>query len=194
MEIVNNKLVVDVDGSTMQVPLPEVAGTSKVKAWKVPTAYKAGGLFVAVTQPGQPEEIPACDPASAEFLGEVELEASDAGKLSAAKAAKLVEINTACEAAGSALLAGYPEAEVKTWPQQAAEAAALDADPAASAPLLTAIAAGRGLDVAELVARVLAKEALYKTAAGGLLGQRQALEDAIDAATTIEAVGAISWP
>lgn len=186
MKIEDGKLVVEIDGTTMQVPMPAVAGASRVKAWKVPEAYRPGRLFVAITPPGQAEEVPACSPAAAQFLGELVLEPAGAAALQASRAAKLAEINAACDAAGRALIKCYPDVEVKTWPQQAAEAAALQADPEAAAPLLTKIAADRGLTVADLAARVQAKEAAFKDAAGGLLGMRQALEDRIDAAASAE--------
>lgn len=186
MKIENGKLIVQIDGSTMQVPMPDVAGASQVKAWKVPEAYRPGKLFVSITRPGQAEEIPACSPSAAQFLGELTLEPADSAALQAAKAAKLVEINDACDLAGKAVLKGYPDVEIKTWPQQAAEADALAADPQAAAPLLTKIAGDRGLPVTDLAARVQIKEAAFKAAAGGLLGMRQALEDQIDAAATVE--------
>lgn len=186
MKIENGKLVVEIDGTTMQVPMPDVAGNSRVKAWKVPEAYRPGKLFVSVTQPGRSEEVPACAPDAAQFLGELVLEAADTAAFAAAKAAKLAEINAACDLAGKAVLKGYPDVEIKTWPQQAAEAAAFQADPQATVPLLAKIAADRGLTLADLAARVQAKEAAFKAAAGGLLGMRQALEDQIDAAEAPE--------
>lgn len=186
MRIENGKLIVNIDGTTMQVPMPDVAGASRVKAWQVPETYRPGKLFVAVTQPGQPEEVPACDPSAARLLGELVLEPADSAALVAAKAAKLAEINAACDLAGAAVLKGYPDVEIKTWPQQAAEAAILAADPQADTPLLSKIATDRGLSVADLAARVQTKEAAFKAAAGGLLGMRQALEDQIDAATSVE--------
>ena len=150
MQIQDGNLVVEVEGSTMTVPLPEVATAAKVKAYLVPEAYRPGRLFVSVTIPGQPEEVPACGQDLVELLGEDTLEASDAAILNAAKAAKLTEINAECQKAVAALAKDYPESEVQSWPQQVKEATALSADPQADAPLLTAIATARGLPVAEL--------------------------------------------
>ena len=191
MKIEDGKLVVNLDGTTMRVPMPAVAGTSKVKAWRVPEAYRPGRLFVSIIRPGQPEEVPACSLAATQFLGELTLEPADDAALKAAKAAKLAEINAACDLAGQAILSGYPDVEVKTWPQQAAEAAAFQADTQASVPLLSKIASDRGLTVTDLAARVQAKEAAFKAAAGGLLGMRQALEDQIDAAASVEDLAGI---
>lgn len=193
MQIENGNLVVEVEGSTMTVPLPEVATAAKVKAYLVPEAYRPGRLFISVTVPGQPEDVPACSQDLVELLGEGILEASDAAILNAAKAAKLTEINAECQKAVAALAADYPDSEVQSWPQQVKEATALAADAGADAPLLTAIATARGLPVAELASRVLDKMNAYAAASGVIIGRRQAAEDAIGAAASLEDLSAISW-
>ena len=193
MQIQDGNLVVEVEGSTMTVPLPEVATAAKVKAYLVPEAYRPGRLFVSVTVPGQPEDVPACSQDLVELLGEDILEASDAAILNAAKAAKLTEINAECQKAVAALAADYPDSEVQSWPQQVKEAMALSADPQADAPLLTAIATARGLPVAELASRVLGKMNAYAAASGALIGRRQAAEDLIDLASSAEDVAFIAW-
>lgn len=193
MQIQDGNLVVEVEGSTMTVPLPEVATAAKVKAYLVPEAYRPGRLFVSVTVPGQPEDVPACSQDLVELLGEDILEASDAAILNAAKAAKLTEINAECQKAVAALAADYPDSEVQSWPQQVKEATALSADPQSDAPLLTAIAAARGLPAAELASRVLGKMNAYAGASGALIGRRQAAEDLIDVAATPEDVAGIAW-
>jgi len=193
MEIQNGNLVVEVEGATMTVPLPEVVTTAQVKAYLVPEAYRPGRLFVSVTEPGQAEEIPACDQSLVEQLGEATLEPSDSAMLEAARAAKRMEINAACDAAVATLAASYPEREIQSWPQQVKEAEALASDMDAPAPLLAAIAATRGLPVSELAGRVLSKMAAYAQASGALIGLRQALEDTLEDAETIEAVVAITF-
>lgn len=193
MQIENGNLVVEVEGSTMTVPLPEVATAAKVKAYLVPEAYRPGRLFISVTVPGQPEDVPACSQDLVELLGEDILEASDAAILNAAKAAKLTEINAECQKAVAALAADYPDSEVQSWPQQVKEATALAADAGADAPLMTAIATERGLPVAELASRVLDKMNAYAAASGSLIGRRQAAEDLIDVAATPEDVAGIVW-
>ena len=193
MKIENGSLVVMVDGVEKTVPLPTITADAKVKAWIVPTDYRADGLFVAVTQKGASEEIPACDLASCEFLGEVEFDAGDEAKLEAVKAAKRIEINAACDIAVASLAASYPEREVQSWPQQVKEAEALAADPQAQAPLLAAIAEARSLPLAELASRVLGKMNAYAAASGSLIGRRQAAEDLIDLASSAEDVAFIAW-
>ena len=193
MKIENGSLVVTVNGSEKTVPLPAVAADAKVKAWAVPTDYRADGLFVAVTQKGESEEIPACDLSACEFLGELELDAGDDAKLEAVKAAKRLEINDACTAAVASLAASYPEREIQSWPQQVKEAEALTNNAEAATPLLAAIADARGLPVAELASRVLGKMNAYAAASGSLIGRRQAAEDLIDLAASPEDVASIAF-
>lgn len=106
----------------------------------------------------------------------------------------------ACAATGlAALSAAYPSGEVQSWAQQAREAEALAIDPSASAPLLAAISAARGVPLYTLAARVRAKVQAYAVASGRIIGQRQALEDAINAVDlsapdAAERLEAIQWP
>lgn len=193
MKIENGSLVVTVDGVEKTIPLPTITSDAKVKAWAVPADYRADGLFVAVTQKGASEEIPACDLVACEFLGEVEFDAGDEAKLEAVKAAKRAEINAACDIAVASLAASYPEREVQSWPQQVKEAEALAADPQAQAPLLAAIAEARSLPLAELASRVLGKMNAYAAASGALIGRRQAAEDLIDLASSAEDVASVAW-
>lgn len=193
MKIENDSLVVTVDGVEHTLPLPAVATDAKVKAWRVPVEYRTDGVFVAVTEQGRPEDIPACNLADCECLGELALDAGEAARLEAVKAAKHLEINQACNAAVASLAASYPEREIQSWPQQVKEAEALAANPQAAAPLLTAIAGARSLPVEDLASRVLAKMAAYAAASGALIGRRQAAEDRIDLAASSEDVAAIAW-
>ncbi|WP_240801366.1 hypothetical protein [Vogesella mureinivorans] len=105
-------------------------------------------------------------------------------------------INAASNNALQALTAAYPEREINSWPQQEREARSLEQDVSAAVPLLSAIASARGLDVAELAARVREKSDAFAIASGAIIGRRQALEDVLaaidldapDAASQIEAV------
>lgn len=109
------------------------------------------------------------------------------------------QINSEAAAALAQLSAAYPDGEVQSWPQQTREAEALAADPQVPAPLLTAIATARGLSVTELASRVLAKVQAYAVVSGQIIGQRQALEDAITAVDlaapdAADQLAAIQWP
>ena len=107
------------------------------------------------------------------------------------KAAKLSEINAAADRAISKLTATYPNREISTFDKQESEARAYAADPTASTPLLSALAQARGISLPELVERVLAKADAFAVASGSIIGQRQALEDRLDACTTLEEVQGI---
>ena len=189
MNIENGTLTVE----DRTVVLPAIQADALVRVWSVPPEYRENRLFVAVILPGQPDEIPACSLADAEYLGELEYPAAEAHKLEAAKAAKLVELNAGCERALSSLTASYPPGELQSWPQQVKEADDLAANPQAETPLLTAIATARGLTVAELVERVRLKAEAYAQLSGSAIGRRQALEDLLALAQTLEDVGAIVW-
>lgn len=108
-----------------------------------------------------------------------------------AKVAKLAEINSACNAAMKEYVKDYPDLEIDTFDEQLKEAMAYSADNTAETPVLTIISEKRGLTLSELVQRVLAKADEFKTAAASAVGQRQALNDRLQLATTVEEVQAI---
>lgn len=112
--------------------------------------------------------------------------------LDEAKAAKLSEINAVADRAIATLTATYPDREISTFDKQESEARAYAADATASTPLLSALAQARGIPLSDLVGRVLAKADVFAVASGSIIGQRQALEDRLDACTTLEEVQGIT--
>lgn len=70
-----------VDG--VSYPIPPLPVPAKVKVWAVPEDYRSGGVFIAVTPYGEPEEYPAC--ASPVLIGEVEIDPDREAVLDAAK-------------------------------------------------------------------------------------------------------------
>lgn len=108
------------------------------------------------------------------------------------KTAKLSEINAAADRTIATLTATYPDREISTFDKQESEARAYAADPTASTPLLSALAQARGIELSELVQRVIAKADILAMASGSIIGQRQALEDRLDTCTTVEDVQAIT--
>ena len=112
--------------------------------------------------------------------------------LEEAKAAKLAEINAAADRALSKLTATYPDREIATFDKQEAEARAYAADPTAATPLLSALSQARGMELPELVRRVIAKADAFAVASGSIIGQRQALEDRLNACATLEEVEALT--
>lgn len=80
------------------------------------------------------------------------------------------------------IASGYPPSERESWPVQTAEARALLADPKAATPWTDAAATARSLDRTELAARIVSKDAAYRSIHGALTGIRQRIEDDIGAA------------
>lgn len=189
MKIENAVLIV----GAVSVSLPLLGTDAVVHAWRVPAEYRENGLFVAVDGPGQPGEIPACDPRKTEYLGALDYPAAESEALKAAKLRKLADINALCDADLDAFSRTYPAGEVQSWSQQVKEAEALAVDPAAPAPLLAAIAAERGITLEDLASRVHVKMAAYAQLSGALIGRRQAAEDQIEAAPTLAELEAVTW-
>lgn len=112
-------------------------------------------------------------------------------ELAELKTAKLAEINVAYQQAIAEMTPGYPDDERLTFDKQEAEARAWLADSSASTPFVDALAAGRQMDKAELVKRIIAKADAFALASGSLTGQRQRYEDFLKNAQDAEAVKAI---
>jgi hypothetical protein len=58
----------------------------------------------------------------------------------------------------------------------------------ANCPLLSRLAKARGVELSDLVSRVMKKHTAFSNISGSIIGQRQAYEDKIDACTSIEEV------
>jgi hypothetical protein len=101
------------------------------------------------------------------------------------------EIESQYKSAVAQLTAGYDDKEISSWPQQAEEAKARNANPNAELPLVAAIAAARGMDLSEMVTRILQKEAAFKPAFGTILGTKQARLLALESAQTLEEMQAV---
>lgn len=113
--------------------------------------------------------------------------------LERAKSDAMQRINVGYEAEMGAILNSYPQAETLTWDKQEREARAWQADNTVATPYIDALAAGRSMDKAELVSRIIAKADAWVSLSGAATGKRQALEDSVTAATTIEEANAIQW-
>lgn len=85
------------------------------------------------------------------------------------------EVRTEAARRLDAIGAPYSPQERETWATQVTEAKAVLADANALTPLLTALAAADGTDVATFAAKVLAKEAAFATAAGAILAAQRTL-------------------
>lgn len=91
----------------------------------------------------------------------------------------------------AAIKDGVVQEEIDTFATQEKEALAYQADNTADVPLISGLAAVRGLTVAELAARVLGHAAAYKAAMAQVMGKKHLLEDQVAAALTIEDLEAI---
>ncbi|WP_322889301.1 MULTISPECIES: hypothetical protein [unclassified Yoonia] len=69
----------------------------------------------------------------------------------------------------SAIASGYSPIERETWPVQVEEAKAIKADPDAVTPMLSHLAAARGLTVDQMADRVLDLNAVFATATGQIM-------------------------
>lgn len=107
------------------------------------------------------------------------------------KTEKLAEINEKCDTALKAMTPTYPDRELLTFDQQKQEALAYTADPSSSCPLLSPLAAARGISLELLCQKVIAKATAFSAISGALIGQRQAYEDQLELCETKEAVAAI---
>lgn len=94
----------------------------------------------------------------------------------AEKAAKLEEANEWFENATKQLVAGIPDIEQKSWPQQLNEAYGVR-----PLSMLLSMADGRGISVDDLIAKIKHKADLYNQFYGYLQGKRDAVEDQIKA-------------
>ena len=79
----------------------------------------------------------------------------------------------------SKLTKQYPPIEVSSWDQQKEEAKALKKDPLANTPMLSRIAARRGVAVSDLATKVLSKGNNYSLFIGDLIGHKQSIEDLV---------------
>jgi hypothetical protein len=101
------------------------------------------------------------------------------------------EIESQYQSAVAQLTAGYDSQEISSWPQQAEEAKARNANPNAETPLVAAIAQARGMTMTEMVSRILQKESAFKPIFGTILGTRQKRLAELAAAQTLEEIQAV---
>jgi len=105
---------------------------------------------------------------------------------------KKAEINTAADTAMAPVSSKYPRSEIDSWQIQTAEAAAFTADSNASTPFIDGLLGHRvGVTKSDLASRIITNKAAYTAIAADVFGQRQALDDLVDAATTIAELDAI---
>lgn len=85
-----------------------------------------------------------------------------------------------------------PAFEVQSWPIQASESRAWDADKSAATPILDAIAAARGINSDDLKETVLRKCRAYDELVATVAGRRQAVQAQIEAAKSLDELNGVS--
>lgn len=120
----------------------------------------------------------------------VSLTPLETANLADLKADLLTKLNAAAQAfvdthSGASQV---PDFELATWPLQSTEAQAWAADKSAATPILDGIASARGLDKDKLKAAALKKALAYSALSAIVAGQRQAIQDQIEAAKTKSAL------
>ena len=111
--------------------------------------------------------------------------------LEQAKHDKLTSVNGNCETLMEQLVDTYPQMEVSTFYKQEEEARDIIAGATPKTNMLAALAAERGIEIHELATRVIAKADAFAVATGYFMGQRQKMEDEIDAAQNVAELDAI---
>ena len=109
------------------------------------------------------------------------------------KTAKKSEITANFEQTIQQITAGYPPNEIASWSKQEQEARAFTTIALSPTPLIDALANTRGVPKVTLATRIIAKADFFAGISGQLIGKRQGLEDAIDAATSKTALAEITW-
>lgn len=114
--------------------------------------------------------------------------------LAAAKIAKLCAAAEAAQAfiETAAGLNTVPQFERESWAVQGQEAQAWAANPQAETPILAGIAAARGVPLDVLRQKALAKSQAFTLLTATIAGQRQAIEDKINAAGDMQALEAVN--
>lgn len=153
--------------------------------WQIVPDYRGQLVYTADGEQIWQEigELP--DGVSLEPIGNADLAELKIIKIAALNQSAQAFINVA---SGADLV---PDFELATWPLQSAEAQAWAADKTAATPILDGIAAARGMDADKLKAAALRKALVYSTLSAHIAGQRQALQDKIEAAKTQAALDKI---
>ena len=99
-----------------------------------------------------------------------------------ANAAKSKQINDEAQKFINENMPSYPSFEMLTFAKQEAEARAYLADNTIATPVLTPIATERGLTVADLATKVVAKADAFTALTASVAGQRQKYQDELTVA------------
>lgn len=175
-------------------PNHEDLATRQEIAFKSEQNYELSQIYFADNQiqvlPEQPSSFHVWQPEKRKwFLSKT----AEKQAFQAAQTAKIAELNRTAQnfinrATGADKV---PEFEVQSWKNQADEARAWAADNALATPILDQIAQERGISADELKQKVLEKAQQSDMIVAAVVGQRQALQDKIDSAKTLDELNAI---
>lgn len=90
------------------------------------------------------------------------------------------------------LAAPYTERERETWHVQQREAEAWLVDPIASVPMITSMAADRGITISDLVDKIMGNVNAFRVVSGSILGKQQKLIDRAYGATSLDELLSVS--
>ena len=113
-------------------------------------------------------------------------------KLESTYFSKVSENNSAFEQAMASMTTGYPASEVQSWERQRAEALAWEVDSSVATPWIDIASSARGISREEYLERTVNKVHQFANISAYLIGRRQAIDDLIKQATTIEQLESIS--
>lgn len=110
-----------------------------------------------------------------------------------AKKSKLQEINLKADYVLYYIIQDYPASEMSSWYKQELEAKLFKLDPVNHpSVLIENIASARGMDVNDLVDKILLKANLFSKLSGMVFGRRQKYEDDLGKATEMTDIDKIS--
>ena len=148
----------DADNPTMMMRLPNYDLETRKRFTSASQAQAQAERYAVRTELMQPYVSPE---------EEAAIEAEQA------KSRAIAEINATFEEEIAAVKEGYVEDEIKSWPQQIAEAEAYQADNTSATPMLDAMIAATGGTKDELVLRIATNATQYAQAFGEALGKKQ---------------------
>lgn len=164
---------------------------------------KTDGTAVTISQVGSlPDELTMIAPPSeyCEWDGkkwtenQIKKAKAEETKLATAKVIALSRLNQRAQAIVNEQsgMDDLPAFEVQSWPIQASESRAWDADKSAATPVLDAIAAARGINSDDLKETVLRKCRAYDELVATVAGRRQAVQAQIEAAKSLDELNGVS--
>jgi len=117
----------------------------------------------------------------------------DVAELAYVRAVKVKEINSAYSSYFNSITSDYPKEEIDTWTKQEALARAYKANNTTTVNMLYNLAKKRAIPLDLLANKIVEKADILDLLLGTAIGHRQALETAIENATTLEELQEIVW-